>query len=94
VTTFCTKSLFTEVKIFATSGIIAPAVVPQLIISESFHQKVPSPKSPITRLETIKINIIETIEVIHTRDVKGASKSIFFKAEYLTFAIIELIHKK
>ena len=34
-----------EVKILTSSGMIAPASVPQVMIVESFHHRVPSPRS-------------------------------------------------
>ena len=33
-----------DVKIFTSSGMIAPASVPQVMIVASFHHSVPSPK--------------------------------------------------
>ena len=46
-----------------TSGMIAPASVPQVMIAESFHHSVPSPRSGISRYETTK--------VMHDRDDRG-----------------------
>jgi len=43
VTTSRTCALSVEVKTFTTSGITAPASVPQVMMSESFHQSVGSP---------------------------------------------------
>jgi hypothetical protein len=34
-----------EVKTLTSSGMIAPARVPHVMIVESFHQRVPSPRS-------------------------------------------------
>ncbi len=59
-----------------TSGMTAPASVPQEMIVESFHQSVPSPRSAIVRPETTKVSPIDTIEVSHTRNVSGCSKFI------------------
>ena len=54
VTTSRTCRLWTDVKIFVTSGITAPASVPQVMIVESFHHRlvlIVSPTSilPISR---------------------------------------------
>ena len=38
-----------EVKILTTSGMIAPASVPQVMMVDSFHHRVPSPSSGISR---------------------------------------------
>ena len=38
-----------EVKTFTTSGMIAPASVPQVMMVESFHHIVPSPRSAMSR---------------------------------------------
>ena len=40
-----------EVKTLTSSGIIAPASVPQVMIVESFHHSVPSPRSWISRYD-------------------------------------------
>ena len=40
-----------DVKIFTSSGMIAPASVPQVMTVESFHHSVPSPRSGISRYE-------------------------------------------
>ena len=56
---------------------IAPASVPHVMMSESFHQSVSSPpRSGMSRYETTKVKTTETIEVSHTSDVSGASKFI------------------
>src|SRR5262245_14334357 len=52
VTTSRTCRECTEVKTLTTSGMIAPASVPQVMIVESFHQSVPSPRPPISSYET------------------------------------------
>jgi hypothetical protein len=49
VTTSRTCPDSVEVKIFTSSGMIAPARVPQVITVDSFHQRVPSPRSGIRR---------------------------------------------
>src|SRR3954469_19542667 len=63
-----------EVKTLVSSGITAAAMVPQLMIIESFHQR-PSAISPIMTLETAKVTAIDKSEVSHTRVVRGISKS-------------------
>src|SRR5215475_12124537 len=66
-----------EVKAFTNSGMMAPASVPQEIIAESFHHSVESPlRSGMISLETMNVRTMETIDVIQTREVKGASKFI------------------
>ena len=45
VTTSRTCRESTEVKTLTNSGMIAPASVPQVITVESFHQRLPSPRS-------------------------------------------------
>ena len=40
VTTSCTCAECVEVKTFTNSGMIAPASVPQVMMVESFHQRV------------------------------------------------------
>jgi hypothetical protein len=66
----------TEVKTFTSSGMTAPASVPNEMIADSFHHIEPSPRSGISMKETMKVSTIETIDVSHTRLVSGASKSI------------------
>src|SRR5881628_1855727 len=64
----------TDVKTFTNSGMIAPASVPQVITVESFHQRVPSPRSLMRTYEAIYVSTTETMEVSQTRNVSGASK--------------------
>ena len=52
VTTSFTCCEVVEVKTFTTSGMIAPASVPNVMIVESFHQSEPSPRSGMSRYET------------------------------------------
>src|SRR4030095_10414514 len=66
-----------EVNTFTSSGMIAPANVPHEIITLNFHQSVVlPPSSGIVRRETINVRTTETIEVIQTSEVSGASKFI------------------
>src|SRR5687768_11146961 len=66
---------------FVNSGINAPATVPQLIITDSTHQRAgcaapeESVKSPSINLLATKVMAMETAEVIQTKCVRGASKS-------------------
>ena len=52
VTTSLTWLDSTEVKTLTSSGMIAPASVPQVMIVDSFHHSVPSPRSAISRYDT------------------------------------------
>src|SRR5512141_2002060 len=76
VTTSFTWPEEVEVKTFTTSGMIAPASVPQVMIAESFHHIVPSPRLPMRAYETRKVRPSDTKEVSHTRVVSGSSKFI------------------
>src|SRR5438046_2427255 len=68
-------------KTFVNSGIKAPATVPQLMMEDRTHQRegcatpASSTKSPSNSLLATKVTMIDTAEVIHTRWVRGASKS-------------------
>src|SRR3984957_14043739 len=76
-------------KTLVNSGMTAPATVPQLMMTESTHQRSGSgvtetgaplavlimPKSPSNILLATKVIRMDTAEVIQTRCVKGASKS-------------------
>ena len=42
----------TDVKTFTSSGMIAPASVPQVMTVDSFHHSVPSPRFGMSRYET------------------------------------------
>src|ERR1035437_7475011 len=76
VTTSCTWPDLVEVKTLTNSGMTAPARVPQEMMEASFHHSVPSPRVGIIRRVTMKVRMMETMDVIHTSEVKGASKSI------------------
>src|SRR5216683_5313470 len=86
VTTSLTCAEFVEVKTFTSSGMIAPARVPQVITVESFHQRVPSPSSGISSHDAKYVMSTEMIDVIHTSEVSGASKFIRVAAPYLARA--------
>src|SRR3954466_7630828 len=75
VTTSLTWRDSVDVNPFTNSGMIAPASVPQVITSESFHHNVPSPaRSGTISFETMNVSTTERMEVSHTRVVSGASK--------------------
>src|SRR5258705_13001545 len=63
------------VNTLVNSGIRAAASVPHEMIVESFHHR-PAPRSASIQRDTAKVTRIETIEVSHTRLVRGPSKSI------------------
>src|SRR5207302_832196 len=74
VTTSRTCRELTDVKTFTNSGMIAPARVPQVMTSESFHHSVGSP--PIVGIrsrDARKVSATETSEVSQTSVVSGAS---------------------
>src|ERR1700733_4345990 len=92
VTTSRTCRECTDVKAFTSSGIIAPARVPQVITEESFHHSVVSPpRFGIIWLDTRYVAPIEMAEVNHTREVSGASKFIFATLPYLLLATASLM---
>jgi len=76
ITTSRTWADSVEVKIFTSSGMMAPASVPQVMTVDSFHQRVPSPSPPISTEEATYVMTTDTPEVIHTSEVSGASKFI------------------
>ncbi len=64
-----------EVNTFTNSGIIAPASVPQVITSDSFHHSVGSPPMlGIRSRDARNVSATDTSDVSHTSDVSGASK--------------------
>ena len=73
VTISLTCAELTEVNTFTSSGMIAPASVPQVITAESFHQSEPSPSCGSSRRETRNVSATEISDVSHTNDVSGAS---------------------
>src|ERR687884_970932 len=76
-TTSPTCAELVEVKTFTSSGMIAPASVPQVMMADSFHHSVVSPASTgITRYETTNVSTIEMTDVSQTSDVSGCSKFI------------------
>src|SRR5687767_13059761 len=86
VTTSRTCRDSVEVKAFTSSGMMAPAAVPQVMMSESFHHIEASPPmvGSIT-FETMKVTAMETAEVRITSWVSGCSKFILSAVPYLPF---------
>src|SRR5215475_4050720 len=87
VTTSRTCRDSTEVKTLTSSGMMAPARVPQEMIMESFHHSEPSPRPGMISRETMKVRMIETNEVIQTSEVRGASKFISSELAYFALAM-------
>src|ERR1700733_8817197 len=78
VTTSFTCADSVDVNTLTSSGMMAPARVPHVMMSESFHQRVSSPPSiGMSAAEATNVKITDTIEVIQTSDVNGPSKHIF-----------------
>src|SRR6187399_3674021 len=74
VTTSRTCRELVEVKTLTSSGMIAPAAVPQVMMAESFHHQEPSPAiSGIRSLEQMNVRTTEMTEVITTSMVRGCS---------------------
>src|SRR5918912_581878 len=72
----------TDVNTLTSSGMIAPASVPQVITVDSFHHSVPSPRCGIRMYEIRYVIATEMSDVSHTSDVSGASKFIRSAAPY------------
>src|SRR6267378_3701440 len=71
VTTSRTWPDSVEVKILTSSGMMAPARVPQVMTVESFHQRLPSPRSLISSYDATYVTPTETRDVNHTSVVSG-----------------------
>src|SRR5262245_39256035 len=74
VTTSRTWADSVDVNTLTSSGMMAPASVPQLMTVEGFHQRLPSPRSGMRSQDAKYVRATDTIEVIHTRLVSGPSK--------------------
>src|SRR4051812_47765800 len=77
VTTSRTWPDSVDVKTLTSSGMMAPASVPQLMMLDSFHHSVVSfdgPRLGISRYETMYVVTTDTIDVTHTSWVNGFSK--------------------
>src|SRR5688500_9095148 len=90
VTTSFTCRERVEVKNVVTSGITAPAIVPQEMIVASFHHSVPSPISGMNRYDARYVQATDTRDAIHTSVASGFSKSISFEFAYRALAIASL----
>src|SRR5512145_3240606 len=86
LTTSWVCRLLVDVNTLTSSGMSAPAMVPQEMIAESFHHREPSPTSPSTTYVMAKVPRIDTTDVIQTSDVSGLSKSNRSTFEYLARA--------
>src|SRR5262245_25998304 len=74
LTTSRTCADLTEVKTFTNSGMMAPASVPQVITSDSFHHSVVSPPMlGISSADARNVSATDTTDVSHTSVVSGAS---------------------
>ena len=92
VTTSRTWRDSVEVKTLTSSGMIAPARVPQVMIVESFHHiDVSPPRLGMSRYETAYVTPTERIEVIQTSEVRGASKFMLSTSRYFAEAMAALI---
>ena len=75
VTTSRTWAECTEVKTFTSSGMIAPASVPQVMTTDNFHHSDGSPpRFGIVNFDTMKVSTTDTIDVNQTSCVSGTSK--------------------
>ena len=75
---FLTNAESVEVNTFTSSGMRAPAIVPQVMMEASFHHSVPPPRSGMSTNDVRYVRPMERNEVIHTSEVSGDSKFIFF----------------
>ena len=81
-----------EVKTLTSSGMTAPASVPQEMIVASFHHCVLSPPRVGMMTEEITyVMAMETIEVSQTSEVSGASKFILLAWPKRALAIAPLM---
>src|SRR5215470_17850529 len=71
ITTSFTCPDSVDVNTFTSSGMIAPASVPQVITVDSFHQSDPSPRSGTRKYDTAYVIATEMNEVSHTSEVSG-----------------------
>src|SRR5437764_1562337 len=92
VTTSLTCLELMDVNTLTSSGMIAPASVPQVMMVESFHHIVASlPSVGMSRCEMKYVKAMEMIDVSHTSDVSGASKLNLSAFLYLADANAPLI---
>ncbi len=91
VTTSLTWPDPVDVNTFTSSGMIAPASVPHVMIVDNFHQSDPSPRFGISRYDTAYVIATDTIDVSQTSELSGASKFILSTSRYLPFATLSLM---
>src|SRR5712691_1272552 len=92
MTISCTCRDSVDVNTFTSSGMIAPASVPQVMIADSFHHIVVSPpRFGMMSLETANVTMTEMIDVNHTSVVSGASKFISSTSRYFARAAASLM---
>src|SRR5690348_14076673 len=91
VTTSRTCAEFMDVKTLTSSGITAPASVPQVITVESCHHSdgLP-PRLGIISHDTTYVRAIDMSDVSHTSTVSGASKSILSALAYFALVMAAL----
>src|SRR3954462_5552444 len=90
ITTSLTCPDSVDVNTFTSSGMMAPASVPQVMTADSFHHNEPSPRFGIIALDTMNVSATERIDVNQTSTVSGASKFILSALAYLPLAIASL----
>src|SRR5258706_14797950 len=71
VTTSLTWAECIDVNTFTSSGMMAPAAVPHVMMAESFHHSVPSPRSGMMRREATSVRMIGTTDVSTTSRLSG-----------------------
>src|SRR2546423_12482574 len=95
VTTSLTCLELMDVNTLTSSGMIAPASVPQVMMVASFHHIVVSPPRPvpwpISRYDATYVRATETMEVSQTSIVRGGSKFILSALANLALAIASLM---
>src|SRR5688572_23559436 len=75
-----------------SSGMIAPAAVPHVMMSDSFHQSVELPAmSGMSWFDTANVRMTETIDVMMTSCVSGCSKFILSALPNFDFARTSLM---
>src|SRR5882724_3988138 len=85
ITTSFTCADSVEVNTLISSGMTAPANVPQLMISDNTHHSWPLPRSAIIAWETRKVSPMDRNEVSQTSQVSGCSKLIFLDSPIIAF---------
>src|SRR5688572_8127724 len=92
VTTSRTCPDSVEVKTLMSSGMMAPAAVPHVMMTESFHQSdVSPPRVGMSCFDTMNVRMTEMTDVRMTSCVSGCSKFILSALPYLPFASASLM---